>query len=133
MKRLIAVIVLHVAFVCVATTASGVTVSVETGTAAMAVFSPAPGYPYEARKWHMSGSGLFVLRIDIKSGTVKRVTVAKSTGHKMLDNETIAVLKRWRFQPGKLPPISQLLPDVADSFRDTDSLAKVPVTFVLRR
>ena len=94
-----------------------------------ATFSPFPGYPYEARKWHMTGTGLYLLRVDIKTGKVKRVTVARSTGHGILDRSAIFALERWRFQPGKLRPIRELRPDINDPNRDTDSILQLPVSF----
>jgi TonB family protein len=96
-----------------------------------ATVSPSPRYPYEARKWHMTGNGLYLLRVDIETGKVKKVTVAKSTGHDILDREVIFALERWQFQPGKLHPIRQLLPNVNDPHRDSDSILKVPVRFTL--
>jgi TonB family protein len=71
------------------------------------------------------------LRIEIKTGRVTRVTIAKSTGNAMLDDATVSALKYWRFEPNKLQPIRELLPGVNDSRRDQDSLAKVPVSFVM--
>jgi TonB family protein len=117
--------------ILITTVSHAATASVQTGKVASTVYTPLPYYPYDARKWHMHGSGLFVLRIDIKTGKVKRVTMAKSTGHSMLDDSCMDAFKRWRFQPGKLLPISKILPSVNDPAKETDSLAKVPVTFVL--
>src|SRR4051794_1598454 len=91
-----------------------------------ATFSPSPGYPYEARKWHMTGTGLYLIRVEIKTGKVKRVTVARSTGHDILDRSAIFALERWRFQPGKLRPIRELRPDINDPNRDTDSILQLP-------
>ena len=123
-------IIFGVAFVLIAnsqTSFGGVEIPrVETAT-----FSPSPGYPHEARRWHMTGTGLYLIRGDIKTGTVKRVTVARSTGHDMLDRSVIFALERWRFQPGKLRPIRELLPNINDPNRDTDSILKLPVSFVL--
>lgn len=122
-----------VALIAITALSCAASPSVETGGTAQAIHCPYPNYPYEARTRHMAGSGLFLLRIEIKSGRVKRVTIVKSTGHSMLDSEAVTALKYWRFQPGKLRPIRELLPGVNDAFRDQDSLAKVPVTFTMNR
>ena len=123
------VVVTAATSVCSFAASSGVS----TGKVARAIYSPRPEYPFEARRQRMTGSGLFVCRIDIKSGLVKKVMIAKSTGHTMLDNEVITALQKWRFQPGKLRPIREIWPNVKDQFRDEDSLAKVPVTFTIGR
>lgn len=98
-----------------------------------AIYSPLPTYAYEARKMHLSGSGLYLIRVDIKTGKVKRVTVAKTAGHKFLDQQVIYAVERWRFQAGALRPIRELLPTINDPHRDTDSILKLPVSFVLKR
>ena len=50
---------------------------------------------------------IFVMRIQIKSGRVKEVYVARSTGHSDLDAATVQALKQWRFKPDALPPIKK--------------------------
>ena len=64
------------------------------------VFSPPPGYPYEARKKELEGSGVFILHIDPATGAVSSVTVEKSTGVPMLDRAAKDGLGKWKF---KLP------------------------------
>jgi hypothetical protein len=51
MNRQISFIGLHVVFLSIAAVSWDATASVDTGDVAMAVFSPRPNYPYEARKW----------------------------------------------------------------------------------
>ena len=101
------------------------------GGVALAIRCPRPEYPYEARARHYTGSGLFICRVEIKTGRVKKVMMAKSTGHDILDVEAIKALQRWQFQPGKLRPIKEIMPNLKDPFRDEDSLAKVPVSFAM--
>ncbi len=110
-------------------TCLGASPSVSTGGVAFAIHCPRPEYPYEARSRYYTGSGIFICRIDIKSGRVKKVLIAKSTGHAILDAEAVKALKQWQFQPGKLRPIKEMFPNLKDPFRDQDSLAKVPVSF----
>src|SRR4051812_20364283 len=87
----------------------GASEGVTTGNVALALKCPRPRYPYEARTRRITGSGIFVCRIDIKTGHVKKVIIAKSTGSPVLDNAAVEALQRWEFQPGKLKPISQIL------------------------
>ena len=61
------------------------------------IYAPKPEYPPEARAHNIGGSGLYVLHLNRKTGTVKFVTIEKSTGSKLLDNAAIDCLKRWRF------------------------------------
>jgi|SRR5581483_4000595 len=66
---------------------------------ALAIYAPRPQYPYEARSKGVSGSGLFALNVNQKTGLVRSVTVARSTGSPILDNAAKAAFKQWRFQP----------------------------------
>src|SRR5262249_11794346 len=65
-----------------------------------AVFAPKPEYPYEARRHHLTGSGLLILHIN-QAGEVSSIDLAKSTGHKILDDAMIRAFQQWRFIPGK--------------------------------
>jgi TonB family protein len=65
-----------------------------------AVFAPRPDYPLEARQQHLIGSAILILHIDKPSGTVTSIEVAKSTGHKILDEAATRAFLRWRFKPG---------------------------------
>ena len=66
---------------------------------ALALFSPRPEYPYEARRQKKTGSGVCVLTID-PSGNVSDADMAQSTGTPILDNATVSAFRRWRFPPG---------------------------------
>lgn len=66
---------------------------------AMAISAPRVEYPHEARAKGITGSGLYVMTVNEK-GLVTVVTVASSSGHKILDREALVTLKRWRFRPG---------------------------------
>jgi TonB family protein len=63
----------------------------------LCIYAPLPEYPLAARARHLGGSGMFVLHLDRKTGTVKSVTIEKSTGSPILDHAAIDCLKRWRF------------------------------------
>ncbi len=101
-------------------------------TPAEAIYAPQPGYPHVAWLNGWQGTGVFVMRIQIKSGRVKDAYAQRSTGHRELDAAAIAMLKQWRFKPNVLPPIAKILPHRKDPFATEDSLARIPVTFYLR-
>ena len=61
------------------------------------IYAPKPEYPAEARARDLGGDGLYILHLDQKKGTVRFVTVEKSTGYRLLDNAAIDCLRRWRF------------------------------------
>jgi TonB family protein len=130
-RRNVKTAVVSLVIVIGVTTSFAASPSVNVGEIPHAIKSPYPTYPYDARARGITGSGVFLLRIEIKTGQVTRVTIAKSTGNAMLDDAAVSALKNWTFEPNKLRPIRELLPGVNDSRRDEDSLAKVPVSFVL--
>jgi protein TonB len=68
----------------------------------MWISAPAPEYPPEALKRHLTGHGVFNLKIGPKNYTVSQVTVLQSTGHKILDDAAIQALSRWRGRPSEL-------------------------------
>ena len=58
-----------------------------------------PAYPYEARRAHMEGSGVFRMYIN-ENGIVTRIGVMKSTGYKLLDVNASYGLMYWKAKPG---------------------------------
>ncbi|MEP6956464.1 MAG: TonB family protein [Chthoniobacterales bacterium] len=70
------------------------------GGKAFAIMSPRPEYPYEARRLHLTGTGVALLTIDRSSGSVTGVTMSRSTGSTVLDQSALAALRHWRFRPG---------------------------------
>ena len=74
-----------------------------------------PAYPYAERAARHQGKGFFRVFLDVRTGTVATVEVAKSTGFNELDNSAVAALKQWRWQPNK--------------WREID----IPITFKLDR
>ena len=65
------------------------------------VYAPRPEYPLEARRQHLTGSGLLILHIDRETGIVTSVEIAKTIGYKILDDAAVRAFSRWRFKPGK--------------------------------
>jgi len=60
----------------------------------------APEYPYAERMRRHTGSGLFRILVDLKTGSVVKVTMIKSTGFRALDNSAVDSFRRWRWKPG---------------------------------
>ncbi len=58
-----------------------------------------PDYPREARARHETGSGVFILHVDSKTGEVTSITVQKSTGYKLLDTAVLTSCVHWHFKP----------------------------------
>jgi periplasmic protein TonB len=67
---------------------------------ALALYAPRPSYPYEARRSSVTGSGVAELTVNSESGNVIEARMSQSTGSSILDNATVATLRRWRFKPG---------------------------------
>ncbi len=84
------------------------------GAKALAIASPKPEYPYEARSRKITGSGVCVVSVDTASGSVSDATMAVSIGNPILDNAAVSAFRRWRFQPGKCAP-----------------KVKIPITFTM--
>jgi periplasmic protein TonB len=79
---------------------------------ALAINSPRPEYPYEARSRKIMGSGVCVVSVD-PSGSVTDATMVQSIGNPILDNSAVSAFRRWRFKPGVAPKV------------------KIPITFTL--
>jgi protein TonB len=79
---------------------------------ALAINSPRPEYPYEARSRHITGSGVCVVSVSA-DGTVTDATMAQSIGNPILDNSAVSAFKRWRFKAGVAPKV------------------KIPITFTM--
>lgn len=47
------------------------------------------------------GSGLLRLTLDLKTGSVTRVAIVRSTGFSALDNSAIEAFRKWRWKPGR--------------------------------
>jgi protein TonB len=83
------------------------------GAKALAINTPKPEYPYEARSRHITGSGVCVVTVDTASGSVTDASMAQSIGNPILDNSAVSAFRRWRFKPG------------------TVSKVKIPITFTM--
>ena len=78
-------------------------------------FAPLPGYPPGAEARHLEGNGMFLLHLR-SDGSVSRVDIVQSTGHRELDEVCISVYGLWRFRT---------------DFAAKTHEVKIPVTFKL--
>jgi protein TonB len=58
-----------------------------------------PKVPLNARRQHLRGDGYFMMHVR-PDGSVSKVDVLRSTGHKVLDDAAVGALAKWRFKPG---------------------------------
>jgi TonB family protein len=65
-------------------------------------------FPPEAVRQNLQGSGFFLMRLR-SDGVVESVTTKRSTGHAVLDDHIIRVLKAYRFKAGTKQPIEWLV------------------------
>ena len=64
-----------------------------------------PEYPAKFATYAWSGKGLFLLKVNSKTGVVDEVKVLKSTGHVLLNEISAKAFFQWRFQPGGPPQV----------------------------
>ncbi len=69
---------------------------------ALAVYTPRPNYPYEARLRREQGTGIAIVTTDPATGYAANAVMAVSTGFPSLDNAAISTFRQWRFKPGRV-------------------------------
>jgi TonB family protein len=94
-------------------------------------YAPQPSYPSAALARHLTGAGLFVMRVDVKTGRVADVSVFKSTGHAILDQAALDAFTQWRFKPGTLRPIDAIAPQLHMSHGKEHAIIKIPCDFTI--
>lgn len=72
---------------------------------ALAIYAPRPDYPSEARSQRITGSGVCVVAVDPRNGSVTEASMAQSTGDPRLDNAAISAFRQWRFKPGTVSKV----------------------------
>jgi TonB family protein len=72
---------------------------------AVAVSTPIPDYPYQARRAHITRSGVCLMTVDTASGNVTNAVMEQSTGNGILDKVTTDAFRKWRFKPGTVSQI----------------------------
>ncbi|PYI95026.1 MAG: hypothetical protein DME98_18015 [Verrucomicrobia bacterium] len=70
-----------------------------------ALSTPIPDYPYQARRAHITWSGVCVMTVDTASGSVTSAVMDQSTGNGILDKVTTDTFRKWRFKPGTVSQI----------------------------
>jgi TonB family protein len=95
------------------------------------VSAPQPEPPLAVRQRRGRGTGIFLLRTQIKTGRVTQVVVGQSTGDTTLDAAAVKALSSWRFKPGALPYRKITSVRLSPPLTTEEALIKVPVTFVL--
>ncbi|MBP2636020.1 MAG: TonB family protein [Firmicutes bacterium] len=93
-----------------------------TGFAAPGILSKVtPSYPPAARQAGLEGTVLLTIQI-LANGRPGDITVARSSGHTMLDEAAIAAVAEWRFVPAK----------DRSSGRSVDCTTSLPISFRLK-
>jgi TonB family protein len=59
-----------------------------------------PEYPSKLAVSGVGGNGLFLVKVNPKTGDVDEVKVLKSCGHSFLNELAAKALLQWKFQPG---------------------------------
>jgi TonB family protein len=72
-----------------------------------------PEYPYAARRDFLQGKGLYLVRFDLKTGWATEASIARSSGHAILDQSALQAMRQWRIKP------------------HTYAKIKVPINFIL--
>ena len=98
------------------------------GAAKWVIYRPKPGLPRASRLLDVGGTGIFVLRVQLRTGLVEKVDVAQTTGWHFLDHAAAKAFKQWRFRPGVRLPAKEVVRDRKDPSTDY-ALVKIPVTF----
>jgi TonB family protein len=57
-------------------------------------------YPAKLRAYGWNGKGLFLLKVNPRTGDVDEVKVLKSTGHVLFNELSAKAFFQWKFQPG---------------------------------
>jgi TonB family protein len=60
-----------------------------------------PEYPASERAQHHKGRALLRLTLDLKTGSVNRAIVIRSSGFAALDTSAVAAFRQWRWRPGR--------------------------------
>jgi TonB-like protein len=59
-----------------------------------------PEYPPKLAPYAWSGKGLFLLKVNPRTGEVDEARVLKTTGHVLLNELAAKAFFQWRFRPG---------------------------------
>jgi outer membrane biosynthesis protein TonB len=65
-----------------------------------------PEYPPKLRSYGWNGKGLFLLKINPRTGDADEVKVIKSAGHVLLNEFAAKAFFQWKFQPGVVTQVA---------------------------
>jgi len=99
----------------------------------LVIHSPSPEYPADAIQRHSTGTGIYLLRVQIKSGVVTQVLVGRSAGDRSLDVAAVKALRQWRFKPGAAPYVKITSVRLSPPQTEQETLVKLPVIFTLKK
>ena len=63
-------------------------------------YNPKPDYPLVARQFGLSGKVLVRVLVEI-DGAPRKILIADSSGHDILDQAALRSVKHWRFLPAR--------------------------------
>ena len=98
----------------------------------LVVYAPRPEYPADAIQRGRSGTGIYLMRVQIKSGAVTQVFVGRSAGDRSLDAAAVKALLTWRFKPGAVPYRKITSVPLSPPQTEKETLVKLPMTFALK-
>jgi TonB family protein len=99
----------------------------------LVVRAPMPEYPADAVNFHLYDTGIYLLRVQIKSGTVTQVLVGRSAGDRAFDIAAVKALIKWHFKPGAVPYRKIDSVRMSPPQTEHETLVKIPVTFKIKR
>ncbi len=73
-------------------------------------------YPPKLRLYGWNGKGLFLLKVNPRTGDVDEVKVLKSTGHVLFNEFAAKAFFQWKFQPGSPAQVQVLVEFYARGF-----------------
>jgi TonB family protein len=108
---------------------AGVVLSPPPDISGLVIDAPTPEYPDDFQRRRIGGTGVFLLRVQIKSGRVSQVLIGQSTGAPPLDAFAVKALRAWRFKPGAVPYRKITSVRMSPPQTEGETLVKVPVMF----
>lgn len=90
-------------------TGQGLGEGADDGVEAVALSTPPPSFPEEARRSSQEGTVILRIRID-KDGLVHAADIDSTSGHSILDDAAKAAVLTWRYKPATLNhrPVSSI-------------------------
>jgi TonB family protein len=87
---------------------------------ALVLYAPRPEYPFVAWRNGYGGSGLALLEVDKRTGSVTSATMLKSTGRRILDDAALKTFRQWRFKAGTVAKVKVPVRYTHPGFRPWD-------------